>query len=168
MKQKKLFVFVTILAVIWFGFIFYMSSQTAADSGQMSKSVTKGVVLTGEKAGVIQAGTVNSETALKKYHVIIRNLAHIGMYFLFACILFSSFWAFGINKKKSVLLSFAIGFFVSIIDEVNQMHFAGRNSGGVISDAIDDIYRDTFGICSALLIFVIIRVMIELRDKNRT
>ncbi len=167
MRQKKLFIFVTILVVIWFGFIFYMSSQTAADSGQMSKEVTKGVILIGEKMGVVGAGTANSEVALKKYNTIIRNLAHVGMYFLLACMMFSAFWLFGINKKKSVIFSLATGVFVSIIDEINQMHFVGRNSGGVISDGIDDIYRDTFGICAALVIFVIIRVMVELREKNR-
>jgi len=166
MKRKRLFVVVTILAVIWLGFIFYMSSQTAVASGQMSESITKDVVTVGEKVGVVKAGTTSSELALRRYDSIIRSTAHVGMYFVLACIMFFVFWIWGLNKKISVILSFVIGAFISFVDEINQMHLVGRNSGGVIRDGIEDIYRDTFGICIALVIFVIIRVIAETRAKN--
>ena len=165
MRQKKMFVVVMILTVSWFVFIFYMSSQTAVSSGQMSKSVTKAAILTGEKVGVIKAG--NLELALKRYDTIMRNTAHVGMYFILACVMFSASWLWGLNKKVSVILSFAVGIFIGIIDEINQMHFAGRNSGGVISDGIEDLFRDTLGICIALMLFVIVRVITELPRKNK-
>lgn len=166
MKQKKMCIVVMILVVIWVGFIFYMSSQTAVNSGKISQSVTKTAVLIAEKVKVVKAGTANSEPALKRYDTIIRNTAHVGMYFVLACIIFSALWLLKLGKVKSVILSFAICVSCSIMDEINQMHFTGRNSGGVISDGIEDLFRDAFGICVALAIFFVFRVISELRNKN--
>lgn len=163
MIHKNLFIAVMIFAIAWFGFILYMSSQTAVASGQMSNSITKEVISAGEKLGVVAAGTANSEKAIKRYDAIIRNTAHVGMYFVLACVIFSVFWLLGVNNKKSVILCFTISVFISIIDEINQMHFVGRNSGGVIRDGIKDLYRDAFGVCIALTIIVLVRVLTEVR-----
>jgi VanZ family protein len=165
MKKKKFRLVLLLLAVIWFGFIFYMSSQTAADSGQMSRTITKAAILAGQKVGIVEVGTVNSEPTLEKYNLAIRKLAHVGMYFLLACVIFCALRVWGLSKKVTVILCFVISISIGIIDEINQMNFVGRNSG-IISEGIKDLYRDIFGTCILLGIVVIIGVIIEARSKE--
>ena len=143
-----------------------MSSQTSISSGKMSKTVTKAVLLIGEKAGIMQHGAHRSASIIEKYNIIIRNIAHVSMYFVLACVLCFLFWITKLNKFKASVITLGIGFICSVLDEINQMNFIGRNSNGVLLDAIEDIERDTIGICIALLIFLLIRILSESRKRN--
>ncbi|QNU66602.1 VanZ family protein [Ruminiclostridium herbifermentans] len=165
MKRKMLIIILIIFAVAWLGVIFFMSSQTAAESDQISKRVTKAAVIIGEKAGVIEYGASNSEEILKEYNISVRKFAHVAMYFLLASLIFIALWQLRVKKLLSVIISFLICIYIALVDEINQMNFAGRNSG-VISEGINDIYKDFVGIITAILILFIIRIINEIRSKK--
>lgn len=159
MKFKKVSIFWGLLFISWLVFIFYMSSQTAVNSGHMSQAVTKDVLVTGEKLGVLAKGTAESAGSVGRYDGIIRSLAHMGMYFLLACIILVSIRLAGLKGKKWTAIGFAICFLVSISDELNQMRYAGRNDNGLITSGIADLYKDAFGITAALLVFWLVKVI---------
>jgi VanZ family protein len=165
MKKNILSIAIIILAVIWVCVIFFMSSQTSVNSSQMSRKVTKVVILLGEKTGLIEDGASKSEDILKDFNIKIRKLAHIGMYFFLTCIMFAFLWKFKVNKIISVIISFCVSTNIAIIDEINQMNYIGRNSG-VFSEGISDIYKDLFGIGMALVLLLVIRIIKETRSKK--
>jgi VanZ family protein len=165
MKRKMLLFTLIIFAVAWLGVIFFMSSQTATESDQISKKVTKAAVILGEKVGTIEYGTSNSEQMLKEYNISVRKFAHVAMYFLLASLIFVVLWQLRVKKLLSVIINFLICIFIAFMDEINQMKFSGRNSG-VISEGINDIYKDFFGITTAILILLIIRIINENRSKK--
>lgn len=165
MNRKIISVVVIILTVLWLGFIFFMSSQTAENSSHMSKKITKVVVLLGENVGFIEDGASDSVEIINKYNLDIRKIAHVFMYFLLACLIFATLWRFKVKKILSIIISFSISLCIAFIDEINQMNFSGRNSG-VFSEGIDDIFRDAFGIGMAIVLLLAIRVIKEVRSKN--
>ena len=165
MKSKILIIALIIFAVTWLGVIFFMSSQTAVESDQISQKVTKAVVILGEKVGVIEHGASNSEKILKEYNQSVRKFAHVAMYFLLASLIFVALWQFRVNKLLSVLINILICIYIAFVDEINQMKFSGRNSG-VMSEGVNDIYRDFFGIITAIFIFYIIRIINDNRRKK--
>lgn len=165
MKSKILIIALIIFAVTWLGVIFFMSSQTAVESNQISQKVTKVAVIIGEKVGAIEYGASNSEKILKEFNMSVRKLAHVAMYFLLAALIFVALWQFRVNKLLSVIINFLICIYIAFVDEINQMKFSGRNSG-VISEGINDIYRDIIGIISAIFILFIIRIINENRSKK--
>lgn len=165
MKSKLLIITLIIFAIAWLGVIFFMSSQTAVESDQISQKVTKAAVILGEKVGVIEYGASNSEKILKEYNLSVRKFAHVAMYFLMASFIFVALWQFRANKLASVTISFLICIYIAFIDENNQMKFSGRNSG-VMSEGINDIYRDIYGIIAAIFILFIIRIISENRGKK--
>lgn len=165
MKKTILSIAIIIIAVIWVCVIFFMSSQSAVDSSQMSRKVTKVVVILGEKVGLIEDGASNSENIIKEQNLNIRKFAHIAMYFLLTCIMFASLWKFRANKKISVIISFSASIYIAVFDEINQMNYSGRNSG-LFSEGIGDVYRDLFGIVMAIVLLLVFRIIKEARCKK--
>ncbi len=165
MKSKILIIALIIFAVTWLGVIFFMSAQTATESEQISQRVTKAVVLLGEKVGTIEFGASNSERILKEYNLSVRKFAHVAMYFLLTALIFVALWQFRVNKLVSVIISFFVCIYIAFVDEINQMKFTGRNSG-LLSEGVNDIYKDILGILSAIFIFFIIRIISENRCKK--
>ena len=165
MKSKILIIALIIFAVTWLGVIFFMSSQTAVESNQISQKVTEAAVIIGEKVGVIEYGASNSEKSLKEFNLSVRKFAHVAMYFLLASLIFVALWQFRVNKLLSVIINFIICICIAFVDEINQMKFSGRNSG-VMSEGINDIYRDFIGIIAAIFILFIIRIINENRSKK--
>ncbi len=145
---------VALLVIGWVGFIFYMSSQTAVNSGNMSRSVTLFLIKASEKIGVLSQGPSNHAELVHKYESTVRSLAHMGMYFLL-CLILSlvlKFW----GLKRWAFASFTVCLAISILDELNQMHFEGRNDSGKISSGMEDLFKDVFGTIAALIVALII------------
>lgn len=161
MKYKKATVAILIIFFLWVGFIYHMSSQTALDSGYLSQKVTINVLKAGEKIGVFPPGTAGSAKQISKYNGIIRSLAHTGMYFLLSGIVSVVLWLRGMKGTGWALSTLLVCFVVSILDEMNQMHYVGRNDNGLVSSGISDIYKDGAGIILALAAVFIIRKLIS-------
>lgn len=157
MKFKKAGMIFAVAVMGWICFIFYMSSQTAVNSGHMSRAVTKYLVRAAETVGIVGEGASYSEHIIQNADIIVRDLAHMVMYFLLTCIFSAMLWMLGIKGHKWIPAAFIIGTGISVVDEINQMHYYGRNSAGLASEGIQDVLKDVFGICVAIGIFNLLR-----------
>lgn len=163
MKYKKIGI---LIAALWVGFILYMSSQTAVNSEHMSLAITKHILKNAEAIGVLKGSTAYSPAAIRRADDIIRSLAHITMYFVLSGIVSSFLWLWSIKIKKSAIITFLLCLGISIIDEVNQMGYYGRNSNGQVSAGFDDIIKDTLGIFLAIMICYILRKFLKLGQRQ--
>jgi VanZ family protein len=156
-NKKKGIIIISIITIFaWIGVIFFMSSQSAVSSGSMSRAVTKLVVETGESLGVLEGGTVNSPAMVSKYDNYTRSAAHVALYFLLSLIVLSGFRLWGLYRGKWMLTGFLLCIAVSLLDELNQMRYDGRNDYGLISSAATDLFKDVLGISAALLICLLL------------
>ena len=153
-KLRVIKVLVALLVLGWVGFIFYMSSQTAVNSGNMSRGVTLFLIRFAERFGILTAAASDHPQLVQKYDSAVRSLAHMGMYFLLCLIiaLVLKYWGF----KRWAYISFIACFAISILDELNQMHFKGRNDSGRVSSGMEDLVKDIIGAVTALLIALLI------------
>lgn len=145
---------VVLILLGWVGFIFYMSSQTAVSSGNMSHRVTLLLIKAAGKLGLLAEGSSEYPHLVQKYEAGVRSLAHMGMYFLL-CLIISlvlKYW----GLKRWGLISFTVCFVISVLDELNQMHFEGRNDSGQVSSGIEDLVKDIAGTITAILVALII------------
>jgi len=163
MESKKAGALV-LLAVGWIGFIFYMSSQTAVNSGNISRAVTRLLLKAGEKAGIVSYQTAHSASQIIHFDSITRSVAHISMYFLLACVISIAFRLFGMKSGKSAAITILVCLAISILDELNQMNYTGRNDNGLAASGMEDIIKDVIGTAAALAVFFLIR---HFRDSKK-
>ncbi len=163
MKYKKIGI---LIATLWVGFILYMSSQTAVNSEHMSIAITKNLVKNAEAIGVLKGNTAYSSAIIRRADDIVRSFAHILMYFILAGIVSFFLWLWGARIIKSTVITFLLCLGISIIDEINQMGYYGRNSNGQVSAGLDDIVKDTLGILLAIMICIILRKFLQLENKQ--
>ena len=161
MKSKGIGVAAAFLLLIWIGVILNMSSQSAESSGHISRTVTVQILKAAEKAGFIAEGASKSSSLIVIVDQKVRSLAHVSMYFLLGFIFMVMLWVWGVKRNKRIAIVFLVCLGLSIIDEINQMQYYGRNNSGLISAGLEDIIKDTFGICSAIVLFIVIKNVIK-------
>jgi len=142
-----------------------MSSQSAENSGHLSRVITVQLLKTAEKVGIIAEGESESTLLIAKADEKVRSLAHVTMYFFLGFIFMVILWIWGVKQNKRTVIVFFACLGLSIIDEVNQMQYYGRNSGGLISAGIEDVIKDTLGICSAIILFLILKNLFKTSVK---
>ncbi|MBN2853826.1 MAG: VanZ family protein [Clostridia bacterium] len=124
--------------IIWMGFIFYNSSQTATNSLGMTYYIT-------DFLKSIFGNSIDFESDL--FITLIRKAAHLTEYFILG-ILVSKTARYNFSSIKNRLLwSFLFCMFYAASDEVHQLFVDGR------SFMITDIIIDSFGAGLALLLF---------------
>ncbi len=165
--KKTSIVAVAALLVIWTGFIMFMSSQTAENSGHMSRAVTKHLMGIAEKLGVVSEGWEHTGSAVNRFDNFIRSLAHITMYFLLASIFSITLWLCGVKDRKWMTIVSVVCFCICIFDETNQMYYSGRNNSGLVSAAIEDVLKDALGICCAIILCKIFNKHFMARKKAK-
>lgn len=169
MRFKKGSIIKGLVALLVLGlvvFIFYMSSQTAVNSGHMSRRVTLFLIKSAEKIGALTRGSTDYPYLVQKYDSVIRSFAHIGMYFLL-CLILSLVFKYW-QLRRWTIVSFTICSVISILDELNQMHYKGRNDYGQLVSGIADLFKDAFGTIAAILVaLLIIRIINRVRSKKK-
>lgn len=166
MKSKGIGIAAAFLLLVWVGLILYMSSQSADSSGHISRTVTVQILKAAEKTGLIAEGASKSTPLIVMVDQRVRNLAHVSMYFLLGSIFMVMLWVWGVRRNKRIAIVFFVCMGLSIIDEINQMQYYGRNNSGLISAGLEDIMKDTLGICSAIVLFIVIKVVSKPSVKN--
>ena len=149
MKLKKIlfYTFVT-LSVLWLLFIWWNSTRTGTDSGQMSGSVTAAI------NAYIQKIFPNAEIS----HRFIRKAAHFCEFGVLSVLiaLCIRLWqslkgvADALKSRLFVLLSVPCCAVAALIDEGIQLFADGRGS------SIFDVLLDTAGACCFALVFFLI------------
>ena len=140
--------------------IFYFSSQNAADSSEMSESVTKKLIDFILSSSRLSAG--EKQEIAEDIHGFIRKAAHFTIY---AALGMSTFVSakLHIQKKKTVIFIIAVGFCMlyAISDEIHQLSSNGRN--GEIRDVLIDTAGAVTGILFLIAAAVTVRCIINRR-----
>ncbi|MCK8060445.1 MULTISPECIES: VanZ family protein [unclassified Fusibacter] len=126
------------MALLWMATIFYLSSQSAQDSGELSSGVMRWVAALFEKL------SFGSSIGFDQLHVFIRKTAHFSAYALLG-ILTSNALEHDIKKTRvrvAAVLLVCLAYAVS--DEVHQSFVPGR--GPSAYDVIIDFVGSSTGI----------------------
>jgi VanZ family protein len=136
-KQQIIFYISVMLVIGWMALIFYLSSQPASQSNELSNRVTEVIVETIEKV----APEIASNWDLKESNHFIRKNAHFFSYFVLGVLVMNALYQKGYRK---FVLSLIICILYSISDEIHQTFVPGR--GGNIIDVIIDSSGSLIGI----------------------
>jgi VanZ family protein len=136
-KQQIIFYISVMLVIGWMALIFYLSSQPASQSNELSNRVTEVIVETIEKV----APEIASNWDLKESNHFIRKNAHFFSYFVLGVLVMNALYQKGYRK---FVLSLIICILYSISDEIHQTFVPGR--GGNIIDVVIDSSGSLIGI----------------------
>lgn len=132
------------MVIIWCGFIFYMSSQTATDSSEMSMATSSFL----EEA--FFTTYINEIFTADMMEGTIRKLAHVFEYTVLGIL---AARAFLVTKKRNIYkrwcsYSWFFCFFYACTDEFHQFFVEGRGA------AFQDVIIDSIGFtCGILMVF---------------
>lgn len=159
--NKKIFRYSCLVFTVFImGLIFYFSMQNSAESDALSNSLLEKIIVLFEKN--LKNLPINEQLiVLEKYHIILRKLAHFGIYALLG------FFVYGFlgtcnRYKKAVLLIFSVAFtfFYALSDEFHQMFVSGRSA------QFTDVLIDTSGGILGSIIMAIFLYFIFWRKSN--
>ncbi len=149
-----------VFSVFIMGLIFYFSMQNSAESNYLSNSLLQKIVFLFEK-NLINLPIEEQLIILEKYHIILRKLAHFGIYALLGFFVFGFLGTYN-RYKKLILFIFSVGFtfFYAFTDEFHQMFVWGRSA------QFTDILIDTSGGILGSIIMAILLYFIFWRQTN--
>lgn len=134
--------------ILWMLVIFYLSSQSADQSNQLSMGVTVRIY---EAVNILLP-----ELEVDVFNHMVRKYAHFFAYMILGILSVNALYLNGIKDRKAILYSFIISFLYAISDEIHQIFVPGRagqvmdvlidSSGGIIGIAIyASVYSLTIG-----------------------
>ena len=135
MKKKICILF----AVLWMGFIFYMSHQPAKISSAQSDNVVH----------IIKKVSKNEEIENNINSFIVRKGAHMFLFCVLAILFFGSAYN-GDNILKSVFIALLLAFLYACSDEYHQTFVVGRS--GQFKDVLIDFSGAFIGVLIVSLI----------------
>ncbi len=160
MKKYGFGIVFILLTLLWMGVIFYFSSQTGADSSQMSGSITNAVI----RLFIKEYDTLPFQQQIEIYDVtsyIIRKTAHYMEYAVLAMFVYFSFYFFSKRKYLNYSISLLIAILYAISDEFHQSFVANRMA------VFKDVIIDSLGALTMILLIAVIESFIEIRKLGR-
>ena len=129
--------------ILWMSLIFYLSHQPAAESSELSSSVTEVIIDAIE--------TVAPKVKIEKgdIHHITRKNAHFLYYLILGILAVNALKINGVHGYRGILLALFICILYAISDEVHQIFVPGRS--GEIRDVIIDSSGSGTGILAYLV-----------------
>ena len=149
-KKAQIKILKIILIMIWMITIFIFSSQKGTESGDTSRKFTIIIIQ------IITGKTLELNSPfVESVQLFIRKFAHFTIYAIGGFLIMN--YADSTNKtmKQKMLYSISFGGTYAIIDEIHQFFVPGR-SGNII-----DVGIDTLGVITGVLIFVVLKSLIE-------
>jgi Predicted integral membrane protein len=156
-KNKFVLIFLSIAILFWLALIFHFSAQPAIQSDGLSKSITKEIVVTAEKIGVVVQGKSLDKSFISQMDDLLRSSAHFFMFFILG---FLTLWFTKTITKKTYALipTFLFCAIYAISDEFHQHFVPGRATE--LSDFIIDC-------CGAVLGMLFFALMYKFYVKYR-
>jgi len=141
--------------ILWMSLIFYLSHQPAAQSSELSSSVTEVIINTIE--------TVAPKVKIEKadIHHIIRKNAHFLYYLVLGILAVNALRMNGAYGYRGILLALLICILYAISDEVHQLFVPGR------SGEIRDVIIDSSGAGTGILVYFFVSLIVEGIKKRR-
>ncbi|WP_422484695.1 VanZ family protein [Gudongella sp. DL1XJH-153] len=141
-----------LLVLAWMAIIFYLSSQQAADSNQLSTGITKIIV------DLISGVFPGLAPQVQWLNHIVRKNAHFIAYFILGLLQINALYVNGLGGRKAFITALAICFLYAVSDEFHQTFVPGR------SGELRDVIIDSMGSLTAIGIYTIGRV--KFRKSN--
>ena len=142
--KNKIFI---LLAILWMGFIFYMSHQPANISTVQYNKVIYIIKMVSKSENI--KNNINS--------FIVRKGAHMFLYFVLGILFFHSVYN-GENLLKSMLIALLLAFIYACSDEYHQTFVVGRS--GEFRDILVAFSGSIIGILIVSLISKIFKISI--------
>lgn len=153
-KKCKQKIIISILFIIWLVILFIFSNSVGEESSKLSSNISKNIYY------IFSNIFKNNFISFNFFHAIIRKTAHYVLYIIGGIIITSNFFLY-IEKKEDnlILISLFIGSLISILDEMHQALVPGR------TPMITDIFIDTLGVATGILIVIIFKHIIIKKSK---
>lgn len=139
-----------ILILIWMLTIFLFSSENGEKSESTSKKVTVVIVET-----VTNREFAEDEPIIVQTDKIIRKLAHYTIYAIGGLLIMNYFYTTEKSTKQKILYSIILGAGYATTDELHQYFVSERSA------RIFDVGIDTLGVITGVLLYLVIRRVIE-------
>lgn len=150
-KKTQIKILKIILILIWMIIVFKFSAQKGEESGNTSRSFTVTIIqmITGKSV-------IENNPLLEMIETIIRKLAHYTMYTIGGFLIMNYAYSTDKNMKQKILYSITAGGIYAITDELHQFFVPERSA------RIFDVGIDTLGVITGVLIYIILRKVIEI------
>lgn len=149
-------------AILWMALIFHFSNQKAAESSEISGSLTyrlaEGI---NSVFGLEWSGETLEEAAEKMEHPI-RKMAHMTEYAILAWIFLGNCMQYGRLQKKAYLYAWLFASIYAATDEFHQLFIEGRS--GEVRDAGIDSFGALFGL---LFAWAVLYIWNKQKNKER-
>lgn len=136
--------------ILWMMVIFYLSSQTANDSNNLSMGLTRRIY------DVISVFIPSLE--IDFFNHIIRKNAHFIAYFILGILSTNALYLNGIYNKRAFSIGLSISVIYAITDEIHQLFVPGR-AGRML-----DVLIDSSGALVGIILYIL---LFKLIDKKR-
>lgn len=118
-----------LLVILWMAFIFYMSSQPAGISDDMSKGVTKVIIQVVDSIYPLDIETSSLQLWVDRFNHSVRKLGHVTEYLILGTLVANACKKSGVKGYKLFLYSFAFCAAYAVSDELHQYFVPGRGPG---------------------------------------
>lgn len=112
--------------ILWLLIIFFLSSQPAKKSNELSKTVTKQIIKATQKVVVPNNYIKPQRNVTNKLNNLIRKYAHAVVYLVLGILVMNAFIMSGVKGYKAFVFSFTFCFFYATGDEIHQLFVPGR------------------------------------------
>lgn len=128
--------------------IFWFSAKPAAESTEMSDTVSRLILILGTKLGFFHGNPAQYADLIELMSFPIRKTAHMTEYLVFYCtVRFGLHFTYRIsNMKRRLLTALAIVFLYACTDEFHQLFVPGR------AGRFTDVLIDCFGVTVVTLV----------------
>lgn len=150
-KKVQIKIFKIILIGIWMAIVFSFSNQGGTKSGNTSRKVTVAVVQV-----ISDKPIEENEPLIEKVDKVIRKLAHYTIYSIGGFLIMNYAYATDRKPKEKIIYSILFGAGYAVTDELHQFFVSGRSA------RIFDVGIDTLGVATGILIYLIIRKVIDI------
>lgn len=116
--------------VVWMAFIFYLSSQVAEQSNQLSTGITETII------GIIRKLIPNAKPDLNSFNHFVRKNAHFFAYLVLGLLTSNVLVKNKPHSYKRALFALLICALYAVSDEVHQLYVPGR--GSQVTDVLID------------------------------
>lgn len=136
MDKNKIIIIISWTAVLsWLVLIFYLSSQPAVESDELSKKVTKVIVDIVDKIIDLDDGKSGIDL-VEEFNHIVRKYAHFTSYLVLGLLVMNALFRSKVLGFKAFIFSLAFSIFYAVSDEVHQLFVPGR--GAQVTDVLID------------------------------
>lgn len=153
-------VVISILFIVWLLVIFLFSNQNGVSSKQLSRQVLDKIISISSYVTNQPISPEKKEQIIKKYHPIIRKIAHFTIYFILGILIYLVVCFDRENKKWLLWLSIVFCILYACSDEIHQILSVGRTF------KIKDIIIDTIGSLSGIFLIKNIKNRRWKHEKN--